>query len=168
MSTRLFSLCEPCPQGFRSCGEFHPRDFRSAPFVLYAADLETAQGYLGEHCLKMAGVILTPGDTLSSQPLTPLLCRITVSPALLPNLADFALHELSRTESALHHMDQASHLELENRRLTENNRQAADEFNRFRTSLLKEIEENGQLVKTVSNGIQIISEQLDGELRSDA
>ena len=141
MSSRLFSLCDPCPQGFRPSGEFHLRDFRSAPFVLYAADLETAQGYLGEHCLKMAGVILTPGDTLSSQPLTPLLCRITVSPPFLPNLADFALHELSRTESALHHMDRASHLELENRRLTENNRQAADEFNRFRTSLLKEIEE---------------------------
>ena len=75
MDTRLYSLSTPCPDGFSLCGEFHSRDFRGAPFALYAPSFDAAGDFLGAHLMKMAGLIIVSGERLSFAEITPLLIR---------------------------------------------------------------------------------------------
>jgi PAS domain S-box-containing protein len=141
MNQRLFSLCTPCPEGFIFCGEFRARDFRSAPFALHAQSLEAAGEFLGSHMERLTGVILVPGKHLSTRTLTEMLSVITFSPTLLPYLADFAGHQLRQLDQIVSNEERTARLELEHERLSDNSRRAAEEFEQFRSSLLREMEE---------------------------
>jgi two-component system cell cycle sensor histidine kinase/response regulator CckA len=141
MTTRLLSLCTPSPDGFSFRSEFHARDFRSAPFALYAPSFDEARSFLGAHLLKMAGIIIVSGERLSYAEITPLLWQVTVSPSLLPDLAEFAQHHLLQISRLVGREDRVAFLALENERLTISNQQASEEFSQFRTGLLREIEE---------------------------
>lgn len=141
MNNRLFSLCTPCPDGFTFCREFRIIDFRRAPFALYAPSSEAARDFLGQHLPRLAGVILIPGEHLSSEEVAPLVSQIVISPVMLPYLADFAAHQLVQLERRISSEESRSFLALENERLELNNQRASEEFSRFRSSLLHEIEE---------------------------
>ncbi|MDD5287120.1 MAG: PAS domain S-box protein, partial [Desulfuromonadaceae bacterium] len=141
MNDRLFSLCTPCPDGFKFCRQFQARDFRRAPFALYAPSSEAAKEFLGQHLPRLTGVILIQGDHLSSEEAAPLVSQITVSSAMLPYLADFALHQLLQINQRVNSEERQSFLALENERLELNNLRASEEFIRFRASLLQEIDE---------------------------
>ena len=141
MKNRLFSLCTPCPDGFTFCREFRIIDFRRAPFALYAPSSEAARDFLGQHLQRLAGVGLIPGEHLSSEELAPLVSQIVISPVMLPYLADFAAHQLVQLDRRISSEERRSFLALENERLELNNQRASEEFSRFRSSLLHEIEE---------------------------
>jgi len=141
MNDRLFSLSTPCPDGFIFCREFRPGDFRRAPFALYAPSAEVASGFLADYLPRLAGVILIPGEHLASEELAPLVSQITVSPAMLPYLADFAAHQLQQLNRRISSEERRSFLTLEKERLELDNQRASEEFSRFRDSLLHEIEE---------------------------
>lgn len=141
MKNRLFSLCTPCPDGFTFCREFRALDFRRAPFALYAPSSEAARDFLGQHLPRLAGVILVPGEHLSSEEVAPLVSQIVISPVMLPYLADFAIHQLVQLDRRIGSEERRSFLALENERLELNNQRASEEFSRFRSSLLHEIEE---------------------------
>lgn len=141
MKNRLFSLCTPCPDGFTFCREFRALDFRRAPFALYAPSSEAARDFLGQHLPRLAGVILVPGEHLSSEEVAPLVSLIVISPVMLPYLADFAIHQLVQLDRRIGSEERRSFLALENERLELNNQRASEEFSRFRSSLLHEIEE---------------------------
>ncbi len=141
MKARLFSLSTPCPDGFTFCREFRAQDFRKAPFALFAPSQEVAREFLGQHLQRLAGVILIPGDHLSSVEISPLVLQIVISPTMLPYLADFAAHQLAQLNRHVSSEDLRSILVLENERLERNNQLASEEFSRFRASLLNEIEE---------------------------
>jgi PAS domain S-box-containing protein len=141
MNPRLFSLCTPCPEGFTFCREFQARDFRKAPFALYAPSPDAARLFLGEHLPRLSGVILIPGDRLCSEEVTSHVLKIVVSPAMLPYLADFAAHQLTQINQRLSSEERSSFLTLENERLVLNNQRSSEEFSQFRASLLHEMEE---------------------------
>lgn len=141
MSTQLFSLSTPCPEGFTFCREFKSRYFRKSPFALYAPSSDVARDFLGEHLPQLVGIILIPGDRLSSEELAPLLLQITISQSMLPYLADFADHQLIQLNQRLDSEERSSFLALENERLQLNNQRSSEEFSRFRASLLHEMEE---------------------------
>ena len=141
MNDRLFSLCTPCPDGFRFCREFRARDFRRAPFALYAPSAGAAREFLGHHLSRLAGVILIPGDHYSSEEVAPLVSQIIIPPSMLPCLADFAAHQLAQLDRYIGCEERLSYLALENKRFELNNQRASEEFSRFRDSLLREIEE---------------------------
>ncbi len=141
MNDRLFSLCTPCPDGFTFCREFRVRDFRRAPFALYAPSSEASREFLGRHLSLLAGVILIPGDHYSSEEAAPLVAQIIIPPSMLPCLADFAAHQLIQLDRYIASEERRSYLTLENKRFELNNQRASEEFTRFRESLLHEIEE---------------------------
>ena len=141
MNDRLFSLCTPSPSGFTFCREFRSREFRRAPFALYAPSSEAAHQFLSHHLPQLAGVILIQGEHLSSEEVAPLVSQITISSSMLPYLADFAAHQLMQLARRISSEDRHSFLALENERLELNNQRASDEFSLFRDSLIHEIEE---------------------------
>ena len=141
MNDRLFSLSTPCPDRFTFCREFRARDFRRAPFALYAPTAEAALEFLGPHLPRLAGVILIPGNQLSSKEIAPLVLQIVISPAILPYLADFAAHQLTQLDRHVSSEDLRSILVLENERLERNSQLVSEEFSRYRASLMHEIEE---------------------------
>ena len=141
MNNRLFSLCTPCPDRFTFCGEFRAHDFRRAPFALFAPSSETALEFLGSHISHLAGILLIPGDHLSSEEVAPLVLQVVISPAMLPYLADFATHQLLQLDQRISGEESRSFLILENERLELNNQRTSEEFARLRASLLHEIEE---------------------------
>lgn len=156
MNQRLFSLCTPCPEGFIFCGEFHARDFRRSPFALYAPSLEAAREFLGSGLNRLTGIILTQGEHLSTQTVTPLLSSITISQALLPYLADFAGHQLRQLESMVSNQERTAHLALEHERLSANSRRASEEFEQFRSSLLREIEERRAAERQLADSEELL------------
>jgi len=141
MDTRLYSLSTPCPDGFSLCSEFHSRDFRGAPFALYAPSFDEAGDFLGAQLMKMTGLIIVSGERLSFAEITPLLTKVTVPPALFPDLSEFARHQIRLISLIVSGEDRVSFLALENERLTLSNQQASEEFIQFRAGLLREIEE---------------------------
>ena len=141
MNDRLFSLCKPCPDGFTFCREFRVRDFRRAPFALFASSAGAAREFLGHHLSRLAGVILIPGDHYSSEEVAPFVSQIIIPPPMLPCLADFAAHQLVQLDRYIDSEERCSYLTLENKRFEINNQRASEEFSRFRVSLLREIEE---------------------------
>jgi PAS domain S-box-containing protein len=141
MNDRLFSLCAPCPVGFTFCREFRVRDFRRAPFALYAPSSEAALEFLDHHLARLTGVILIPGDHYSSEEVAPLVAQITIPPSMLPCLAEFAAHQLIQLDRYIGSEEQRSYLTLQNKRFELDNQRASEEFSRFRESLLHEIEE---------------------------
>ncbi|OGU17375.1 MAG: hypothetical protein A2076_04030 [Geobacteraceae bacterium GWC2_53_11] len=151
MNQRLFSLCTPCPEGFSFCGEFRSRDFRSAPFALHAPSPEAAGEFLGSHLDRLAGVILVPGEHLSTRMLAEQLSLITFSPPLFPYLADFAGHQLRQLDQLVSNEENTARLALEHERLSGDNRRAAEEFEQFRSSLLREIEERRMAERQLSD-----------------
>lgn len=141
MNERLFSLRMPCPDGFTFSGEFRAREFRKAPFALLASSPEEALEFLGEQLPRLAGVIMVPGDHYNFHYEAPLVSRIAFPPAMIPCLADFAAHQLAQLDRVIASEERNSFLTLENRRFEVNNQRAAEEFSRFRESLLREIED---------------------------
>jgi PAS domain S-box-containing protein len=141
MNDRLFSLCTPCPDGFTFCREFRVRDFRRAPFALYAPSSGAAREFLGNHLSRLAGIILIPGDHYSFEEVAPLVSQIIFPPSMLPCLAYFAAHQLAQLDRYIGSEERLSFLTLENKRFELNNQRATEEFSRFRESLLREIEE---------------------------
>ena len=93
------------------------------------------------HLPRLAGVILIPGDSLSFAEVAPLVSLITVSPEIFPDLAEFAANQLIQLDRQVSSEERCSFLTLENERLEHDNQRAADDFSRFRASLLHEIEE---------------------------
>jgi len=141
MNDRLFSICTPCPDGFTFCREFRIRDFRRAPFALHAPSSVAAREFLGRHLSRLAGVILIPGDHYSSEESAPLVSQIIIPPSMLPCLAEFAAHQLAQLDRNIGSEEQRSYLTLQNKRFELDNQRASEEFSRFRSSLLREIEE---------------------------
>ena len=141
MNKRLFSLCTPCPEGFKFCREFRALDFRRAPFVLYAPSAEAALEFLGPHLPRLAGIILVPGERLASMEVAPLVLQIVISPAMLPYLEDFADHQLAQLDQRVSSEEKRSFLAMENERLELDNQRASEDFSRYRAGLLREIEE---------------------------
>ncbi|MEI6305784.1 MAG: PAS domain S-box protein, partial [Deltaproteobacteria bacterium] len=141
MNSRLFSICTPCPEGFIFCSEFRASDFRSAPFALYALSTQTALDFLKTNIERLSGVILAPGEHFNIENLTPRLSSISIAPAMSSYIVDFATHQLMQIQSLIQVEDKKSMLALENERLVTNNQRSSEEFNQFRTSLLREIEE---------------------------
>ncbi len=141
MNGHLFSLLTPVPTGFAFCGEFRAKDFRSAPFALYAPSIAAAGEFLGMQLPRMAGLILVPGESFAFQEVAPHVSHITIPPALLPCLAAFASLQLEQIEQRIHSEERSSFLSLELGRLEMLNQRASQEFSSFRASLLHEIEE---------------------------
>ena len=141
MNNRLFSICTPSPDGFMSCREFRSRDFRSGPFALYAPSAEAAQGFLGSHLPRLVGVILIPGGHVHFENIEKMVLLVTITPALFPDLANFAAQQLELLDLCVSSEESCSFLALENERLECNNHRALEEFNRFRAGLLHEIHE---------------------------
>ena len=141
MNNHLFSLCTPCPDGFTFCREFRARDFRRAPFALYAPSSEAAREFLGDHLSRLAGLILIPGAHYSFEEAAPLVSQLVIPPSMLPCLEEFASHQLVQLDRLIGSEERLSFLTLENRRFELNNQRASEEFNQFRASLLREIEE---------------------------
>ena len=141
MNDRLFSLCTPCPDGFKFCSELMVRDFRRSPFALFAPSSEAAREFLGHLLSRLAGVILIPGDHYFSEEVTPLVSQIIIPSPMLPFLADFAAQQLLQLDRLIGSEERCSYLTLENKRYELNSQRASEEFSRFRTSLLHEIEE---------------------------
>jgi len=162
MNNRLFSISTPCPAGFTYCPEFQARDFRRAPFALYAPSTEAAHEFLGHHLPRLAGVLLIPGDRLSSEEVAPLALQIILSPDMLPSLADFATNQLLHLDRRVKIEDRSAFLTLENERLALNSQRASEEFSRFRTSLLHEIEER----RMAGHKLAKSEEKLSATLRS--
>ena len=156
MNDRLFSLCTPCPDGFTFCREFRAHDFRRAPFALYAPSLEAARDFLGHHLPRLSGVILVPGNALYSEELAPLVLQIVVSPAMLPYLADFAVHQLVQIDRRVSAEDLRSFLVLENERLELNSQRASEDFSRFRASLLHEVEERRSAERQLAESEELL------------
>lgn len=142
MNERLFSLCIPCPDGFTLCDEFRTRDFRRAPFALHAPSAVAAREFLGPHLPHLAGIVLIPGDHLAWSEEAPFMLLCTIPPALLGScLAEFAAGHLQLLDRRIGIEERCAFLTLENERLELNNQRAAEEFSRFRTGLLREVEE---------------------------
>jgi len=150
MKERLLSLCSPCPEGFNLCREFHAPSFRKSPFALYSPSSAAAKEFLGQHLPKLAGIILLPGDRYSFKEVTPLISQLVIPPAMLGCLADFALHQLAQLNKYIDCDERCTFLTRENGRFELNNQRAAEEFGRFRTSLLHEIEERREAEQQLS------------------
>ncbi len=156
MNDRLFSLCTPCPEGFMFCREFRAHDFRRAPFALYAPSTEAARDFLGDHLPRLSGVVLIPGKVLSSEELAPLVLQIVVSPVMIPYLADFAAHQLVQLGRHVSTEDLRSVLVLENERLELDSQRAAEDFSRFRASLLHEVEERREAERQLAESEELL------------
>jgi PAS domain S-box-containing protein len=156
MNDRLLSLCTPCPDGFTFCREFRVRDFRRSTFALYAPSTEVALEFFGQDFQRLAGLILIPGDHLSSEEMAPLLSKIIISSAMLPYLADFAAHQLLQLDQRINSEERRSFLTLENERLELNNQRASEEFTRFRDSLLHEIEERRSAERQLAENEELL------------
>jgi PAS domain S-box-containing protein len=156
MNDRIFSLCTPCPDGFSFCREFRSRDFRRAPFVLYAPSAEAGREFLGLQLERMAGVVLIPGDRISSEEVAPLVLQIVVSPAMLPYLADFARHQLVQLDQRINSEERSTLLTLENERLELDNQRASEDSSRFRASLMHEMEERRAAEKQLAESEELL------------
>jgi PAS domain S-box-containing protein len=156
MSNQLFSLCTPCPEGFVFCRDFRLLDFRRGPFALYAPSVEVAREFLGQDLQRLAGVILIPGEHLSSTDIAPLVSQVTLSPSMIPYLGDFVAHQLTQLERRISNEERRAFLTLENARLELNNQRTAEEFSRFRDSLLHEIEERRTAERQLAESEEVL------------
>ncbi len=141
MQERLFSIYTPSPQGFSSCSVFQPAVFRKGPFALYAPSDEEAREFLIDYLPRLSGIILIPGNQYDVRRIAPQLSQITILPSMFPCLTDFAVHQLGLLKEQLDSDDRCTFLALENKRHELNSQRAAEEFGKFRASLLHEIEE---------------------------
>ena len=95
----LLSLTPDAPPGFQWREELSPGDLNRGPFALFADSVQAAEAAIAPHKVRVAGVLVTPGDSLRFEQQELDLYHLRVPPHLRADLREIVLSYLDFLES---------------------------------------------------------------------
>ncbi len=141
MEPLFLSLTLPPPPGFVHNAAPDRVLLRRRPFCLFSRDEAAVEPLLGQAMEQALGMVVVPGETVTVAPLGELCHRITVPPALLPFLCDWARMRLAGLERIRHCQDRVQSQLLEIDRIQQDRVLLIHDHAESRTSLLREVAE---------------------------